>query len=89
MEAANQDDLLGSRRYFTISKNYTDILQISNGDLLELRNQFTVPLRGWARVGRGEAKGITLGPDAMNILQVSPGDELEIRLVQSFPEGVK
>ena len=88
VEAANQDDLHGSRRYFTIPKKYSDILQISNDDLLELRTQFTVPLRGWTRVASGEAQNIGLGPEAMKMLQVSPGDKLEIRLVQSVPEGV-
>ncbi|MBK17654.1 MAG: 5-oxoprolinase [Rhodospirillaceae bacterium] len=88
LEIANEDDLEGPSRRIPIPTSLVEKLDISEGDLIELRGKAVAPLRGWARVSDGQDAVIVIGPVGIKLLNANPGDTVEVRAVQAAPDGV-
>jgi N-methylhydantoinase B len=89
VEPENQDDIDGPRRRFAVSLGLARALEITDGDLIELRSPRSVPLRGWARIEtEGAETTIALGPGAMQMLKAEAGDRIELRAVHAAPAGM-
>jgi N-methylhydantoinase B len=86
LDAANEDDVEGPRRRFTVSRALADRLGVEDGGLMELRGSAAAPLRGWARVTHsGSDASVVIGPSGLRLIGASPGDSVEARAVTSVP----
>jgi N-methylhydantoinase B len=84
--ASNEDHMDGPRRNFVLSHSQAERLGVNSGDLIELRGQAAVPLRGWVKISDDAADDIlALGPDALRLIGASAGDHVEARVVHSVP----
>ncbi|MBT5049853.1 MAG: hydantoinase B/oxoprolinase family protein [Rhodospirillaceae bacterium] len=86
LDAANEDDVEGPRRRFTVSRALADRLGVEDGGLMELRGSAAAPLRGWARVTHsGSDASVVIGPSGLRLIGASPGDSVKARAVTSVP----
>ncbi|MEE8332376.1 MAG: hydantoinase B/oxoprolinase family protein [Alphaproteobacteria bacterium] len=86
LEASNEDELDGSRRRFTLSRELARRLGVDDGVLIELCGAVAAPLRGWVRVTeRGTTDALGVGTETLRLLGAKPGDRVELRAVSATP----
>jgi N-methylhydantoinase B len=72
----------GAKRLCLLRSRTMKDLGLKEGDLVELANPKTAPLRVWVRGWKGEEKeAIYLGKSGMDILGVKEGDRIEVRQI--------
>lgn len=90
VEAANEEMHDGAKREFAVPPGVAERLGIGDGDLVELVAGAGPLVRGWARVGAGDAGGngnapVMVGASAFDLLKTAPGGSAEIRRVTPAP----
>ncbi len=77
------DEFDGTRRRIRVSPDAARVLEVSDGELIELSSADTAfALRGWARVD-STVIGVPLGPDAQAVLGAPAGARVEVRRVDT------
>ncbi len=88
VQAANEEMHNGAKREFVVPPGVAERLGIGDGDLVELIAGAGPLVRGWARVGAGDAGGnapVMVGASAFDLLKTAPGRSAEIRRVTPAP----